>query len=249
MRAHQIMTRHVITVGPETSVVEAADTMLRHHISGLPVVNPAGKLVGIISQGDFIHRAEIGTERKRGRWLRFLVGPGQIASEFAHERGRKVREIMTTNPVTVPENASLEDSVRLIEKHNIKRLPVMRGDQLIGIVTRSNLLQAVAALAHDIPDPTAADEQICRNIITTIEGSDWSPSRFNVIVRDGIVHLSGIITDERCRQAAIVAAENVPGVKQVHDELYRYPLPEEEFGGGDFVSLQQEPSTTDDVPL
>jgi CBS domain-containing protein len=249
MRAHQLMTRHVITVGPETSVVEAADTMLRHHISGLPVVNQAGRLVGIISQGDFIRRAEIGTERKRGRWLRFLVGPGQIASEFVHERGRKVREIMTPHPATISENTSLEDTVRLIEKHNIKRLPVMRGDQLIGIVTRSNLLQAVAALARDIPDATAADDQICSNIITAIEGSDWSPSRFNVIVRDGIVHLSGIITDERCRQAAIVTAENVPGVKQVHDELCRYPLPEEEFGGGDFVSLPQEPSTTDDVPL
>ena len=249
MRAHQIMTRHVITVGPETSVVEAADTMLRHHISGLPVVNPAGKLVGIISQSDFIHRAEIGTERKRGRWLRFLVGPGQIASEFVHERGRKVREIMTTNPVTVPENASLEDSVRLIEKHDIGRLPVMCDDQIVGIITKSNLLEAVAALARDVPAPTTADDQIRNIIMSAIEGACWSPSRFNVIVRDGIVHLDGIVTDERCRQAAIVAAENVSGVRRVHDELCSYPPPEEDLGGGDFVSLQQEPSTTDDVSL
>jgi len=249
MRAHQIMTRQVITVGPETSVVEAADTMLRHHISGLPVVDPAGKLIGIISEGDFIRRAEIGTERKRGRWLRFLVGPGQIASEFVHERGRKVREIMTPRPATIGENASLEDAVRLIEKRNIKRLPVMRGDRLVGIVTRSNLLQAVAALARDIPDPTAADDQIRSNIVTAIEATEWLPSRFTVIVRDGIVHLGGIITDERCRQAAIVAAENVPGVKQVQDELCSYPPPEEDLGGGDFVSLQREPSTTDDTPL
>jgi CBS domain-containing protein len=249
MRAHQIMTRQVITVGPETSVVEAADTMLRHHVSGLPVVNTAGKLTGIISEGDFIRRAEIGTERKRGRWLRLLVGPGQIASEFVHERGRKVREIMTSHPVTIAENASLEDAVRLIEKHNIKRLPVMRGDQLVGIVTRSNLLQAVAALARDIPDPTAADDQIRSNIMTAIEGADWSPSRLNVIVRDGIVHLDGIVTDQRCRQAAMVAAENVPGVRQIQDELCSYPPPEEDLGGGDFVSLQHEPSTTDDAPL
>ena len=103
MRAHQIMTRHVVTVGSETTVVEAANIMLRHHISGLPVIDTAGKVVGMISEGDFIRRAEIGAERKRGRWLRFLVGPGQIASEFVHERGRKVREIMTPHPVTIAE--------------------------------------------------------------------------------------------------------------------------------------------------
>lgn len=249
MRAHQIMTRHVITVGPETTIVEAAETMLRHHISGLPVIDPAGKLVGIISQHDFIRRAEIGTERKRGRWLQVLVGPGQIASEFVHERGRKVGEIMTPHPATISENASLEDAVRLIEKHNIKRLPVMREDQVVGIVTRTNLLQAVVALARNMPDPTADDDHIREAIIAAVEGNDWSPSRFNVIVRNGIAHLNGIVTDERCRQAAIVAAENVPGVRQVHDELCNYPPSEEEFGGGDFVSLQQEPSTTDDAPL
>jgi osmotically-inducible protein OsmY len=125
----------------------------------------------------------------------------------------------------------------------------MRGDRLVGIVTRSNLLQAVAALARDIPDPTAADDQIRSNIMTAIEGAEWSPSRLNVIVRDGIVHLDGIVTDERYRQAALVAAENVPGVRQIHDELCSYPPPEEELGGGDFASLQREPSTTDDAPL
>ena len=156
---------------------------------------------------------------------------------------------MTLNPVTVAENTSLEDTVRLIENHNIKRLPVMRDDQLVGIISRSNLLQAAAALARDIPGPTATDDQIRSKIIAAIEGTDWSPSRFNVIVRDGIVHLDGLVTDERCRQAAIVAAENVPGVRQVHDELCSFPPPEENLGGGDFVSLQEQPSTTDDVPL
>jgi CBS-domain-containing membrane protein len=249
MRAHQIMTRQVITIGPETSVVEAADTMLRHHISGLPVVNTAGKLTGIISEGDFIRRAEIGTQRKRGRWLQLLVAKGQSGSEYVRERGRKVNEIMTPDPVTVAEDTPLEDIVRIIEQHNVKRLPVVRGDQLVGIVTKSDLLQAVATLARDIPDPTADDDHIRSAIIAAIRGADWSPCRFNVIVRNGIVHLSGIITDERCRQAAIVAAENVPGVRQVHDELCSYPPPEEDLGGGDFVSLQQEPSTMDDAPL
>jgi CBS domain-containing protein len=108
--------------------------MLQHHVSGLPVVNPAGKLIGIISEGDFIRRAEIGTQRERGRWLRFLVGPGQIASDFVHERGRTVGEIMTLDPVTIAEDTSLQEIVRVIERHNIKRLPVVCRDQLVGIV-------------------------------------------------------------------------------------------------------------------
>ena len=249
MRAHQIMTRQVITVGPETPVVEAANKMLNHHISGLPVVDVTGQLIGIISEGDFIRRAEIGTQRERGRWLRLLVGPGRIASDFVHERGRKVGEIMTPNPVTITEDTSLEEIVRTIEQRNVKRLPVVRRDQLVGIVTRSNLLQVVADFARDVPDPTPDDDHIRSSIRAAIENADWVPSRFNVIVRDGIAHLSGIITDERCRRAAIVAAENVPGVKQVHDELFSYPPPEEDFGGGDFASLQEQPSTTDDAPL
>jgi CBS domain-containing protein len=249
MRARQIMTRQVITVGPETSIVEAADTMLQYHISGLPVVDTAGKLVGIVSEGDFIRRAEIDTQRKRGRWLALLMTKGQSAAEYVRERGRKVDEIMTPDPVSVAEDTPLEDIVRIIERHNVKHLPVVRGDQLVGIVTRSDLLQAVAALARDIPDPTADDDHIRGAIIAAVDGNNWSPSRFNVHVRNGIVHLRGIITDERCRQASIVAAENVPGVRQVHDELYSYPPAEDDLGGGDFVSLQEQPSTTDDMPL
>jgi len=219
MRAHQIMTRQVITVATCAPIVEAANTMLRNHISGLPVVDETGRLVGIISQGDFIRRAEIGTQRKRGRWLKLLLGPGKVASDFVHERGRKVGEIMTLDPCTVTEDATLEDVVRLMEQNNVKRLPVMRGDQLVGIVTRSNLLQAVAELAREIPDPTADDDHIRNHIITSIEKTDWGPFGLGVIVRNGNVYLSGVITNERSRQAAIVAAENVSGVRKVHDHL------------------------------
>ena len=148
MRAHQIMTRHVISVATGAPIVEAANTMLQNRISGLPVVDETGRLVGIISQSDFIRRAEIGTRRTRGRWLKLLLGPGKVASDFVHERGRKVGEIMTLDPCTVTEDATLEDVVSLMEQNSVKRLPVMRGDQLVGIVTRSNLLQAVAELAR-----------------------------------------------------------------------------------------------------
>src|SRR5476651_358541 len=114
MRAHQIMTRPVITVTPQTTIVEAANTMLQRHVSGLPVVDAAGKLVGIVSEGDFIRRSEIGTQRKRGRWLKFILGPGRAASDFVHEQGRKVGEIMTPDPCTVEEDTTLEEIVELM---------------------------------------------------------------------------------------------------------------------------------------
>ena len=219
MRAHQIMTRPVITVTPETTVVEAANTMLQRHVSGLPVIDPDGKLVGIISEGDFIRRSEIGTQRKRGRFLRFILGPGQAATDFVQEHGRKVAEIMTTTPLTITEDTELEKIVQLMEKNNVKRLPVIRGDQIVGIVSRANLLQAVASLARQIPDPTADDDHIRNRVIDALAKNDWCPFGLSVIVRDGIVHLSGVITEERSRQAAIVAAENVAGVNKVHDHL------------------------------
>lgn len=145
MRTHQIMTRHVITVDAETPLIEAAKLMLQHHISGLPVVDRAGKPVGIVSEGDFIRRSEIGTQRKRGRWLKFLLGPGSSAKDFVHAHGRKVGEIMTEDLCTVTEEVPLEDAVRLMERRNVKRLPVVRGETLVGILTRSDLLRTVAS--------------------------------------------------------------------------------------------------------
>lgn len=219
MRAHQVMNRRVITVAPDTSIVDAANIMLRQHISGLPVVDAAGKLVGIVSEGDFLRRGEIGTQKKRGRWLSFLVGPGRSAADFVHAQGRKVGEVMTHEPLTVTEETPLEDIVELMERNHVKRLPVLRNNKMVGIITRSNLLQAVASLARDIPDPTADDDHIRNRIIQSIEKTDWQPFGLDVTVRNGIVHLSGVITDDRLRQAAIVAAENVEGVKMVHDHL------------------------------
>jgi CBS domain-containing protein len=219
MRAHQIMTRPVITVAPEAAILEAANIMLRQHVSGLPVVDAAGKLVGIVSEGDFIRRSEIGTQRKPGRWLKFLLGAGKTATDYIHEHGRKVSDVMTTDPFTVADDATLEDIVTSMETNGVKRLPVMRGNRLVGIVSRANLLQAVASLAREIPDPTADDDHIRSRVISAIEKNDWSPFGLNVIVRDGIVHLSGVITEERSRQAAMVAAQNVTGVRKVHDHL------------------------------
>ena len=219
MRAHHIMTRDVITVTPHTSIEDAAKIMLRTHISGLPVLDDSGKLVGIVSQSDFLRRSEIGTGRKRPAWLQFLTGPGTAASDFVRERGRKVKDVMTEDPVTVSEETSLEDIVRLMEKKGIKRLPVIGDKGMIGIVTRSNLLQAVASMAHEIPDPTADDEHIRNRLTRLVNATDWRPIGFEATVRNGVVHLHGIITTDKARQATIVAAQNMAGVKEVHDHL------------------------------
>ncbi|SFJ93493.1 CBS domain-containing protein [Bradyrhizobium sp. Gha] len=153
MRAHQIMTRSVISVTPDTSIVEAANIMLKRHVSGLTLVDAAGKLVGIVSAGDFLRRSEIGTGRIRRGFLRFILGPGRSASDFVQEHGRKISEVMTKQPTTITEDTALAEIVDLMERNNIKRLPVVRGDKLVGIVSRANLLQAVASLARQVPDP------------------------------------------------------------------------------------------------
>jgi CBS domain-containing protein len=219
MRAHQVMTRDVISVTPDTSITDAANIMLRCHISGLPVVDESGALKGVVSESDFLRRGEIGTGRKRSALMEFFCGPGRLATDFVRERGRKVEDVMTRDPVTVEEETPLGEIVHLMEKKGIKRIPVMRGNSLAGIVTRSNLLRAVAGIAHEIPDPTADDTHIHDRILREVNATHWRPIGFDVTVREGIVHLHGIITDERTRRAVIVAAQDTAGVKQVHDHL------------------------------
>lgn len=219
MRAHQIMTRPVVTISPDASILDAANLMLQRHVSGLPVVDAAGKLVGVVSEGDFIRRSEIGTQRRRSRFLKLILGPGRAASDFVQEHGCKVSEIMTAEPVTVTEDTPLPTIVALMEKNKLKRLPVMRDGRVVGIVSRANLLQAVASLARQVPDPTADDDHIRERIIDALGKNDWCPQGLKIVVRDGVVDLGGIIIDERARQAAIVCAENVSGVKKVHDHL------------------------------
>ena len=251
MRANQIMTQHVIAIGADAPIAEAVDTMLRHHVRGLPVVDADGALIGVISEGDFIRRAEIGTQRKRGRWLSFLVGADRVAADFVQAHGRKVGEIMTPDPLTISEDTPLDELVEIMESNKVKRLPVLRGNRLVGIVTRSDFLPTLADLARHAPSPSADDDLIREQVIAALESACWAPCRLKVTARDGVVSLSGVVASKNARQAAIVAAENVPGVKKVLDNLEAraYPPPEEDLGGGDITSLQEQPSTTDDEPL
>jgi CBS domain-containing protein len=220
MKAKDVMTSPVVSVEPDTPVLQAVRVMLQRHISGLPVVGSDGRLVGIVTEGDFLRRAETGTQRRRPRWLEFLVGPGRMADEYTRSHGRKVGEIMTAEPLTVTEDTPLEEVVEVMEKRRIKRLPVLRGNKVVGIVSRANLLHALAGVARDVKPMAASDQVIRDQVVAELARQPWAPvSLVNVIVRDGVVELWGTITDERERQAMIVVAENVPGVKSVKDHL------------------------------
>jgi CBS domain-containing protein len=155
MRAIDIMTLEPVTVSPEASIVEAIQLMLQRKFSGLPVVDARGSLVGIVTEGDLLRRAETGTQRRRPRWIEFLVGTGRLATEYVHASGRKVIEVMTSDVRTVTEDASLDDIVHLMERYRIKRVPVVRAGKLVGIVSRANLLRALASVVADTkPVPT-----------------------------------------------------------------------------------------------
>ncbi|HMK69949.1 MAG TPA: CBS domain-containing protein [Xanthobacteraceae bacterium] len=218
MQVRDIMTRNVICVGPKQTLVQAARLMLENRISGLPVVDAAGKLVGMVTEGDFLRRGEIGTERHRPKWLEFLLGPGRLAAEYVQASGRKVDEVMTADPCTVSEDDSLETVVELMEQQRIKRLPVMRDGKMVGIVSRANLMHALASLDRGTPAVGGGDAAIRDAILQALGSRPWAPS-VNVVVKNGVAELWGTITDERERQACIVATENVAGVTAVHDHL------------------------------
>jgi len=220
MQAQDVMTRGVISVSPDDTIARAVRLMLQERISGLPVLNNAGRVVGVITEGDFLRRAETATEHKRPRWLEFLLGPGRLAEEYVRTHGRKVSEIMTAEPITVAEGTPLEQVVALMEKKRIKRIPVVRGDKMVGIVSRANLLHALARLAAEATPTTVSDKAIQEKLLGELASQKWAPTgAIEVIVRNGVVDLWGTVTDDRERQALIVAAENVPGVKRVNDHV------------------------------
>jgi CBS domain-containing protein len=250
MHAEQMMSREVITIGVDADLVDAIEMMLKHGVSVLPVIDQAGKLVGILSKSDFLRRAEIGTEHKRGRFLTFLAGPDRVAYDFKREHGRKVGEIMTPNPVTITKDTPVDEIARIMESHHVRRLPVTNGDKIIGIVTHSDFLPVIAGLMLNAQSFAQGDEEIRSAVVAAVARAPWAPRGFNVSVRDGTVTLKGVSISENARQAAIVATENVPGVTRIEDRLSSMtdPVSQEDYGG-DVVSPQAQTSTTDDMPL
>jgi CBS domain-containing protein len=218
MLVRDVMTRNMIVVNAGDPVLKAARLMLQNRISGLPVVDANSDLVGMVTEGDFLRRGEIGTQRRRPKWLEFLIGPGRLAQEYVRACGRKVEEIMTPEPYAVAETDSLETVVEMMERYRIKRLPVLRDGRMVGIISRANLMHALAALDRGAHAPAGDDTALGDRVADALSSQSWAP-HINIVVNDGIVELWGVITDERERQAILVAAENVAGVKAVHDHM------------------------------
>jgi CBS domain-containing protein len=218
MKAQDVMTRKVVSIRPNASIAEMVRLMLDNRISGLPVIDDHGELVGIVTEGDCLRRAETGTERKRPRWLEFIIGPSRLAAEYIHAHSRKVAEVMTQAPITITEDTPLDDIVHLMETHRIKRLPVVRDRKVVGIVSRADLLHALASAAKSIPTGTPTDAAIRDQLVTELAKQPWAP-QLNATVRDGVVDLWGIVLAAHQREAAIVAAENIPGVKAVRSHV------------------------------
>jgi CBS domain-containing protein len=220
MKAGEIMTRGAARVRATTSVSDAIALMIRNNISGLPVVNDDARLIGIVTEGDFLRRAEIGTERQRPRWLEFLLSPGRLAGEYVATHGRKVGEVMTRDVVAVTEDTPIDELVRLMEHHRIKRLPVVDADRrVIGIVSRANLLRAVLSTFRP-GTVLSTDSEVKAKIITAMENLNWMPrASVSVDVVEGVVTFSGAVSDPRAAEALRVLAENTPGVDGIRSEI------------------------------
>jgi CBS domain-containing protein len=220
MRAMDVMVRDVATTSPDEDVAHVIDLWAKHDASSLPVVDANGKVVGMIGELDLIRRTEIGTEKHHPWWVEALTPASTLAGEFAKSHGRRVAEVMSTKVVSATEDTPLSEIANLLEKHRIKRVPILRDDKLVGMVSRSNLIQALASQHHQPHDAAESDRDIRSILLQQLSEQDWTDfgSR-NVIVTDGVVHLWGLIGSEAERKALRALAEGVPGVVGVSDEM------------------------------
>lgn len=220
MKASDVMTQPVISILSEASLHDAVRLMLGNRISGLPVVDHDGAPVGMLTEGDLLRRAETGTERTRPRWIAFLTGPAKLADEYVHSHSRRVRDLMTPRLISATPDTPLDSIVSSMEEHRIKHMPVIEGNRLAGMITRANLMQALMHYASGLAGPNRTDAEIRQRILEELKGTAWGDKGYiTVIVKDGVAHLHGMVTDAKERDALRVAAENVPGVKAVMNRV------------------------------
>jgi CBS domain-containing protein len=227
-----VMTTNVITVGPDTSVQEVAKILSERSISGVPVVDAENRLVGIVSEGDLLHRVETGTERRvhrrrRSWWLDTIGTDEELARDYVKSHGRTAKDVMTREVISVGDTAELADIANLLETKRIKRVPVVRDGELVGIVSRANLVRALAAAGSRLTADSATDDRTIRQkLLEELQGREWVHTwAADIIVRDGVVHIW--VSDDRPdeeRQALRVAAENISGVRGVEEHIVPTPL-------------------------
>lgn len=218
LTAADVMTREVVSVGPDTPVRAIAELLFTRRISGVPVLED-GRLIGVVSEGDLIGHAAATGEQRRSWWLSALMNDSASARDYAKTHGRTARDVMTSAVITIAETATLAEIAKTLERHRIKRVPVLRAGKLVGIVSRGNLLQALATLEVEAAG-TVDDDAIRERLIAELRGQSWAhlpPDA--IVVENGIVRLSGIVQTEDERRALRIAAENTPGVKGVDDHL------------------------------
>ena len=226
MRASDIMSHPVVTVAPDTAVAELARMMVEKRISAVPVIDD-GAMVGIVTEGDLLRRAEIGSEHGRSRWAELVFANWNLASEYTKEHGRKTSDVMTHKVITVAPSATLREVAEILESRHIKRVPVVEDGRLVGIVSRANLVQAlVSSGAGAQTTPTPMDRDIRAQLCSELSRQPWAfpPTAANVIVDHGEVHLWGYIGTESARRAIIVMAENIPGARRIHDHMDYPPI-------------------------
>jgi CBS domain-containing protein len=219
MQARDIMTAKVITITEDASVSDVANLLLEHRISALPVIDAAGKLLGIVSEGDLMHRAEAGTGRRRSWWLSLFTDANASAAQFVKEHSRQVADIMTRNVVTANPDTPIAEIAELLESKRIKRVPIVADGKLVGIVSRANLIRALTSSPKPAEGLKATDNDIRHNIMARLKSEPWSPAWLNVRVEDGVVELWGATTSQAQKKAAHVAAELTPGVVRVEDNI------------------------------
>jgi len=226
MRATDIMTSEVITVEEDATVQAAAELMAEHGISALPVVDKDTRVIGIVSEGDLLHRAETATEQRRSWWLEMMTSTNQLAGEYIKSHSAKVTDVMTRDVISVTDATPVADIAVLLETHRIKRVPVLRDGRLAGIVSRANLVRALAMTINERASSTEADDENIRNkLLAELKAQKWAEvSPANVTVKDGVVHLWSSYLSEQEKRALVVAAENIPGVRRVEDHMRPVPV-------------------------
>lgn len=220
MRAKDVMTSPVATVGPDATVQEIAKLLIERRVSGVPVLDQGERVVGIVSEGDLMRRVEHADERHRSWWLRLFSDATTDAAEYVKTHGRRAADVMTRDVVTVGEDTPLHEIAALLEERRIKRVPVVQDGRLVGIVSRANLLHSLAARPMATPPPSVDDEAIRTTILTTLREEVGGMTEFvNVVVSQGVVDLWGATDSSEVKRAIQVAAENTPGVREVRDHV------------------------------
>jgi CBS-domain-containing membrane protein len=224
MNAADMMTSPVVTIGPQATVRDAAWTMLTHRISAVPVLDGQRRLVGILSEGDLLRRAETGTQRRRSWWGMFGLGSEQLAAEFVRSHGRKVADVMSRNVITAREDTPAPEIARLMETHGIKRVPIVADGKLVGIVSRADFLTALTGVQQAATAANRDDAALRAAIVARLGRMPWiQPSIVNVAVRDGIVELTGLTDSHAQRRAVRIVVETTPGVRTVQDNMRVQP--------------------------